>query len=65
MLACGIPELSSTEDVMFLRDRLRLDLNDNEATEYFYSLVKKSLNNYRARFNDALHILAHQKPKKK
>eukprot|EP00817_Percolomonadidae_sp_ATCC50343_P002456 CAMPEP_0117424086 /NCGR_PEP_ID=MMETSP0758-20121206/4576_1 /TAXON_ID=63605 /ORGANISM="Percolomonas cosmopolitus, Strain AE-1 (ATCC 50343)" /LENGTH=815 /DNA_ID=CAMNT_0005207655 /DNA_START=649 /DNA_END=3096 /DNA_ORIENTATION=- len=60
MMATGIPELSSIDDVMWLRNSLVAEKTEEEAGDYFHELVEKSLNNTRAKINDAVHILVHQ-----
>ncbi|EFC49347.1 predicted protein, partial [Naegleria gruberi] len=59
MLGTGIPELSSIEDVLWLRKCLILDASKEEADNAFRDKIKESLGNIRARINDGVHILAH------
>jgi hypothetical protein len=59
MLACGIPELKSVDDVLWLRKCLVLDKTKEEAAKYFKELIQQSLKNFRAMFNDYIHIFAH------
>jgi phosphatidylinositol kinase/protein kinase (PI-3 family) len=57
MLATGIPELRSTEDILWLRKCLVLDKSQEEANQHFRKKIKKSLNNTRAQINDCIHII--------
>jgi DNA-binding protein H-NS len=58
MLAAGIPELTSIQDIMWLRKVLVLELSDKKAVKHYMKQIKKSLKNTRARINDAVHIYA-------
>jgi hypothetical protein len=60
MLATGIPELTSVEDIKWLRNCLVLDKNEEDARNHFVEQIKMSLGNMRARINDAVHIIAHK-----
>jgi phosphatidylinositol-4,5-bisphosphate 3-kinase len=60
MLATGIPELTSVEDIKWLRNCLVLDKDEEEARTHFVDQIKMSLGNMRARINDAVHIIAHK-----
>ncbi|KAL0482464.1 phosphatidylinositol 3-kinase [Acrasis kona] len=60
MLATGIPELTSVENIKWLRDCLMLDKSEEDARRHFSNQVYQSLENYRARINDAVHIIAHK-----
>jgi hypothetical protein len=61
MLATGIPELRSIDDVMWLRKCLVLNKNETDSNAHFKKQIKKSLNNTRSQINDAVHIYAHKK----
>ncbi|KAG2389032.1 hypothetical protein C9374_014432 [Naegleria lovaniensis] len=61
MLGTGIPELSSIDDVLWLRKCLILNVTNEEADNAFREKIKESLGNIRARINDGVHILAHRK----
>jgi phosphatidylinositol kinase/protein kinase (PI-3 family) len=60
MMATGIPELKTIEDVLWLRNCLVLEKKEEEANHYFNKLIKKSLKNTRAKIGDAVHILVHK-----
>ncbi len=61
MLSTGIPELTSEEDIDYLRNAFSLDLDDDEAAEIFKGLIVESLNTKTTQINFAIHILAHRK----
>ncbi len=58
MLSSGIPELTSIQDIAWLRKVLKLHVSEEEAIRHFEKQIKKSLKNTRARINDAVHIYA-------
>jgi hypothetical protein len=60
MMATGIPELKTIEDLLWLRNCLVLEKTEEEANHYFNKLIKKSLKNTRAKIGDAVHILVHK-----
>eukprot|EP01063_Lacrimia_lanifica_P008012 TRINITY_DN1514_c0_g2_i1.p1 TRINITY_DN1514_c0_g2~~TRINITY_DN1514_c0_g2_i1.p1 ORF type:complete len:1150 (+),score=399.61 TRINITY_DN1514_c0_g2_i1:130-3579(+) len=60
MLSTGIPELTSLEDMHWLRHVLAPKLSDTEAARAFALLIKESLNNKRTRLNDYIHIQWHK-----
>jgi len=59
MLSTGIPELTSVEDIAYLRDAFSLDVSDEKAREKFTNLIYHSLTTKSTQFNNAIHILAH------
>jgi phosphatidylinositol-4,5-bisphosphate 3-kinase len=61
MLSTGIPELSSAEDLDYLRDAFALHLSEVEATKKFTELIHESLTTKMTQLNNAIHILAHSK----
>jgi hypothetical protein len=61
MLATGIPELTTTKEVEWLRERLVFEKTEEEAEEFFEKKIKESLGNLRARIMDTTHILKHYK----
>lgn len=63
MLSTGIPELTSEEDIMWLRKCLLVGKSDVEAAEHYTDLVFKALGNLRGRLNDVIHIWAHKNSK--
>jgi len=58
MLSTGLEELTSVENIMFLRDQLSLDLKDEAASAHFKQLVEVSLSTKRQQFMDMVHIAA-------
>eukprot|EP01133_Synstelium_polycarpum_P010881 gene10881-12677_t len=61
MLSTGIPELKSESDIMYLREKFRPDLTDEEASERFTKLIHESISTLTTQINFAVHILAHRK----
>ncbi|EFC49912.1 predicted protein [Naegleria gruberi] len=61
MLATGIPELRSSNDVKWIENCLKLKGTDEEGSAHFREQLKKSLSNTKTNINNALHIIAHQK----
>jgi len=58
MLATGIPELRSEEDLNYLRESFSLDLSDDEAEKKFTKLIHESLRTKATQLNFAIHLLA-------
>jgi len=59
MLSTGIPELSTVEDLDYLRDAFSIGLNDEEAIKLFTNLVFESLKTKTTQLNNFFHIVAH------
>jgi phosphatidylinositol-4,5-bisphosphate 3-kinase len=59
MVPAGMPELASREDIVYLRDMLALDLDDNAANLRFKEEVNLALRNRFRRFDNTIHILKH------
>jgi phosphatidylinositol-4,5-bisphosphate 3-kinase len=59
MTAAGMPELSTTEDVSYLRDMLLLDLNDTNAEGRFKDEIQKSLDSTYRRIDNWIHNTKH------
>ncbi|MDP2438808.1 MAG: hypothetical protein Q8P67_23940 [archaeon] len=57
MIATGMPQLSTVDDLEYLRQTLRLDLTDEEAGREFKKLIKKSTGNTRVRLNNFIHSM--------
>lgn len=60
MLATGIPELETLDDILWLRKCLVMTHSEDDANKFWSEKVKESLSNTRARINDAVHIIAHK-----
>jgi len=56
MLSSGLPELQSADDIKFMKNRLRLDLTDEEATEYFKRTLQESQANSTIQWNHRFHV---------
>ena len=52
MISCGIPELQSHDDIMWLREKLLVDSTDAEAAAHMREMIKKSLASTKTKFNN-------------
>jgi len=59
MLSTGIPELTQASDIDYLRDALRLELDEAAAAEGFVKQISSSLGCKTTVVNNFIHILAH------
>ncbi|EGG15391.1 phosphatidylinositol 3-kinase [Cavenderia fasciculata] len=59
MLSTGIPELSTRNDIDYLREAFLMDEDDEEAKQSFARLITKSLKTKTTQVLFAMHILAH------
>ncbi|RNF26960.1 putative phosphatidylinositol 3-kinase 2 [Trypanosoma conorhini] len=59
MLSTGIPELQKVEDIGWLRTVLLIDRSSEEATEHYKLQISLAMANFRALFNDYIHIVTH------
>ena len=57
-LCCDLPEVQTIDDVLWVRDHLRLDLTDEQADKYFLDLVEESLHTVSTQLMDMIHIMA-------
>ena len=57
MLCRGIPELETEEDIEWLKEKLMLDLTDDDAAAAFRAEILNSMKTTATRLNDAAHIL--------
>jgi len=60
MLSTGIPELQQKDDIYYLRDALRPDDSDTEASVYFKKLIETAVTTKRTQANDIAHIVKHR-----
>lgn len=58
MLFAGIPQLSSPNDLEYLRKSLAIGLTDEEASKHFSKLIDESLKAKSTQINFAIHIFA-------
>ncbi|RLN76325.1 hypothetical protein BBO99_00007640 [Phytophthora kernoviae] len=58
-LTCGIPELTSVNNIKWVHKTLMLDLPDDEARDAFKKLINVALNTTTTKLNDAAHLMAH------
>ena len=59
MVPAGMPELTTHEDIGYLRDMLAPDMTDAEAGEHFRKEIEDARNNKYKRFDNTIHILKH------
>ena len=52
MIPAGIPELTSDDDIVYLRDKLALELDDAAAAKQIKKEIKKCLNDYYRLFDN-------------
>jgi len=65
MLSTGIPELQSSKDIDYLKETLCLSMTDQDASNFFTSLIWKSLNTKATKLNFFVHNVANLKAKRK
>ncbi|XP_045207446.2 phosphatidylinositol 4,5-bisphosphate 3-kinase catalytic subunit beta isoform-like isoform X2 [Mercenaria mercenaria] len=59
MLMSGIPQLTSVNDLDYLKETLALDLKDDAAIKQFKSKMNEALNSRSTQFNWMVHLMAH------
>ena len=59
MVPAGMPELSSREDINYLRDMLCSEMDPKEAAEKFKEEIYSTLNSKFRRFDNTIHIFKH------
>ena len=59
MVPAGMPELSSADEIQYLRDMLMLDMNDAEAWKIFHAEMDSSLKNWFKQLDNTIHIIKH------
>ena len=57
-LCCDLPEVQTMDDVLWVRDHLRLDLSDDQADKFFLNLIEESLHTVSTQLMDMIHIIA-------
>jgi phosphatidylinositol-4,5-bisphosphate 3-kinase len=57
MLASGLPELQSEQDILFIKERLQLNLTNEQAEEFFKLKLAESRDNSTIQFNHAFHVV--------
>lgn len=55
MLSAGIPELTSEQDIEFLRNRLSMNQTDDEASEKFKQEIDVALDTFYRRIDNMFH----------
>lgn len=59
MLSCDLPELQTPNDIEFIKDRLQLNLSNEEADEHFREKLQESRENSTIQLNHAFHVVYH------
>ena len=59
MISCGIPELQSHDDIMWLREKLMVDSTDEQAAANFRKETKASMTSTKTKLNNFSHIIKH------
>ena len=57
MVGTGIPELSKPEDIQYMKDKLFLEMTDDEAAAEFRKLTKMSMDSTKTKLNNFFHNL--------
>ncbi len=57
-LSTGIPELSTNDDLSYLRDALSFEMTEAEAAKHFQDLIYQALATKTTSLNNYIHILA-------
>ena len=60
MLSTGIPELSTNDDLAYLRDALNFDLTEEQASKLFTDLIYESLRTKTTQLNNYVHLMANK-----
>ena len=60
MLSTGIPELSTTDDLAYLRDALNFELSEDSASKLFEGLIYESLRTKTTQWNNVVHLIANR-----
>ena len=60
MLSSGLPELTCLNDILYVRDKLYLDVDENQANQKFMNEIEKSLNTTYRRIDNMIHNLKHR-----
>ena len=58
MLSTGIPELSTNDDLSYLRDALAFELTEEQAAKHFQDLIYESLRTKTTQLNNYVHLIA-------
>jgi phosphatidylinositol kinase/protein kinase (PI-3 family) len=59
MISCGIPELTHEDDINYLKERLMLDLKEDQVKKEFKKIITTSMKTKTTRVNDAIHVYVH------
>ena len=59
MSSSNMPEFSTMSDLSYVRNQLKLDMNEKEASEYLIKTIKDSLNDKYRTFDNLIHNFVH------
>jgi CRP-like cAMP-binding protein len=59
MVGCGLPELTSVEEVNWLRDALRFGVSDEQAGDEYEALIASCLSTKSRQLDDMFHMIKH------
>ena len=57
MISAGIPELKSSKDIMYMREKLMLHLSEKDASEHFEQEIFRNMKSTKQKVNDAAHLI--------
>ena len=59
MVPAGMPELSTVDEIQYLRDMLMIGVDDDKAWKTFHAEMESALKNWFRRFDNTIHIMVH------
>ena len=59
MSSSNMPEFSTMSDLSYVKDQLKLDMSEKDASEYLIKTIKDSLNDKYRTFDNLIHNFAH------
>ena len=60
MASSNMPEFSTMSDVMYFKDQLKLELNnEEEASDYFIRMIKETINDKYRIIDNLIHNCVH------
>ena len=57
MISAGIPELKSSKDIMYMREKLMLHLSEHDASKHFEKEIFHNMKSTKQKVNDAAHLI--------
>jgi hypothetical protein len=59
MLFAGIPQLSTPDDIAYLRRAFSVNMTDAEASDFFKKLIDSAIASKATQLNNLVHLMAH------